>query len=302
MTDRTHWRAYGLLVFTTWCWGLNAIFSRLAVGEISPMQLVMFRWLGAVLILLVIARKNLHKDWPILRQHLLFFTIMGCTGFTIFNYLFYIAAYHTSALNIGILQGSVPVFVLLVSLVFLGRGITPLQGVGIVITLLGVVIIASGGNLAQLQELVINRGDLYVLAACFLYAAYSVGLIRRPKVSALGVFTVMAAAAWLVSLPMLAIEVSQQGWQPPTLNGWLIALIVTILPSLIAQIFFIQSVAMIGPNRAGVFINLVPVFTAIMAVIFLQENFELYHALSLAMVLGGIALSELGRERLQVQQ
>lgn len=295
MSDRSHWRAYGLLVFTTWCWGLNTIFSRLAVGEISPMQLVMFRWLGVIAILLVFTRKYLVRDWAILRQHLLFLTIIGSLGFTVFNYLFYLAGHHTSALNIGILQGSTPVFVLLCSLLVFRKGVTPVQAIGILITLVGVIIIASGGNWRELQALSINRGDLYIVIACFLYAIYSVALSRRPKVSAISLFTVMSIAAWIVSLPLLAFEVLQQGWQAPTYNGWLIALLVTILPSLVAQIFFIQSVALIGPNRAGVFINLVPVFAAIMAVIFLQESFEQHHAFSLALVLGGIALSELGR-------
>lgn len=297
MSDQTHWRAYGLLIFTTWCWGLNTIFSRLAVDQISPMQLVMFRWLGVVIIMLVFSRKYLYRDWPILRQHLLFLSVIGCLGFTLFNYLFYLAGHHTSALNIGILQGALPVFVVLCSLVFLRKGITPVQVIGVLITLIGVVMIASGGNLRDLQALSINRGDLYVIIACLLYAIYSVGLSRRPQVSAISLFTVMSIAASIFSMPLLALEVLQEGWQAPTFNGWMIALLVTIFPSLVAQIFFINSVAMIGPNRAGVFINLVPVFAAIMAVIFLQENFEQHHALSLALVLGGIALSELGRQR-----
>lgn len=301
MSERSHWRAYGLLVVTTWCWGLNTIFSRLAVDEISPMQLVMFRWLGVIMILLVFARKHLVHDWPILRQHLLFLTIIGSLGFTIFNYLFYLAGHHTTALNIGILQGSLPVFVLLCSLLVLRKGVTPLQAIGIFITLVGVVIVASGGSWRELQALSINRGDVYTLIACFIYAVYSVALIRRPKVSPISLFSIMAIAAWVVSLPMLAFEVLQQGWQAPTYNGWLIALVVTILPSLVAQIFFIQSVILIGANRAGIFLNFIPVFASIMAVIFLQENFEQYHAFSLALVLSGIVLSELGRGRQVVE-
>jgi len=297
MSSQTHWRAYGLLVFTTWCWGLNTIFSRMAVGEISPMQLVMFRWLGVIALVLLFARQYLIQDWPVLRKHLLFMSVMGTIGFTLFNYLFYLAGYYTSALNIGILQGSLPIFVLLVSFLIFRQRITAVQGVGVVITLLGVLIIAAGGNLLELQKLSLNRGDLYILLACFLYAMYSIGLSRRPKVRALSLFTVMSIAAWIISLPLLAIEIAQQGWQNPTPKGWIIALVVTILPSLVAQIFFIQSVALIGPGRAGVFMNLIPVFAAIMAVMFLQETFEQHHAFSLVLVLGGIALSELGRPR-----
>ncbi|MDH3221938.1 MAG: DMT family transporter [Gammaproteobacteria bacterium] len=297
MIDSHHLRAYLLLTVTTWCWGLNAIISRLAVGEISPMQLVTFRWLGVVLILLVFARQNIARDWPILRNHLPFLGLMGSCGFTLFNALFYVAGHHTTAINIGILQGSIPVFVLLGSLLVLRHPISPVQGFGVALTLLGVVTVASRGQLDSLGDLAVNRGDLFMLIACFFYAAYSVGLSRRPNVSALGLFAVMAAVAWLVSLPLVAFETYQQGWIMPTRLGWILALLVTLLPSLIAQIFFIQGVGLIGPGRAGVFVNLVPVFASIMAVIFLREVFEFYHALALLLVLGGIWLSEVGKPR-----
>ena len=297
MTDSTQLRAYGMLVVTTWCWGLNAIFSRLAVGEVSPMQLVTFRWLGVVILLGLFARKDIQRDWPILRRHLLYLALMGSCGFTAFNGLFYIAGHHTSAINIGILQGSIPIFVLLGGLLALRQRIGALQALGVAITLVGVIIVASGGRLDELQHLSFNRGDLFMLVACFFYAAYSIGLSRRPNVSALGLFAVMAMVAWLASLPLIAVETLQQGWQAPSLAGWAIVIGVTLLPSLIAQIFYIHGVTAIGPGRAGVFVNLVPVFASIMAVVFLQEIFHLYHALSLLMVLGGIWLSEKGKLR-----
>ena len=297
MSDRSQLRAYGFLIFTTWCWGLNAIFSRLAVGEISPMQLVMFRWFGVVTLLAIFARRHILRDWPVLRRHIPFLCLMGACGFTVFNALFYVAGHHTSAINIGILQGSIPIFVLLGSLLVLHQRIGLIQGLGVIMTLFGVIIVASGGDFQQLGKLSVNRGDLFMLIACFFYAAYSIGLSRRPNVSALGLFAVMAMVAWLVSLPLIAFETYQQGWQAPTLQGWVIALLVTLLPSLIAQIFFINSVALIGPGRAGVFVNLVPVFASLMAVLFLQESFETFHAISLLLVLGGIGLSELGKPR-----
>ena len=297
MTASHNLRAYLLLTFTTWCWGLNAIISRLAVGEISPMQLVTVRWLGVVLILAVIARENIARDWPILRRHLPFICLMGSCGFTAFNALFYVAGHHTSAINIGILQGSIPIFVLLGSLFVLRQPISLIQGGGVAVTLLGVVIVASRGDPGELLGMSVNRGDLFIVIACFFYAAYSIGLSRRPNVSALGFFAAVAAIAWIVSLPLVAIETYQQGWTAPTPTGWMLALMVTLLPSLIAQIFFIQGVGLIGPSRAGVFVNLVPLFASIMAVIFLQEVFQAYHALALMLVLGGIWLSEIGKTR-----
>ena len=297
MIDAYHWRAYLLLFGTTWCWGLNAIFSKLAVGEISPMQLVTFRWLGVVILLAIFARENIVRDWPKLRRHLPYLCLMGSCGFTAFNALFYVAGHHTSAINIGILQGSIPVYVLLGSWLIWRHRITGFQGLGVIITLLGVVIVASDGDWGAVQSLAVNRGDLFMLIACLLYAAYSIGLSRKPNVSALGLFAIMATVAWLVSIPVVAIETYQQGWYTPTLTGWTIALLTTLLPSLVAQTFFIKGVSMIGPGRASIFVNLVPVLASIMAVVFLRESFQIHHAISLMLVLGGIWLSEAGRAK-----
>jgi drug/metabolite transporter (DMT)-like permease len=290
-------RAYLLLSFTALCWGANAIFGRVAVGEISPMLLVTLRWLSVLILLVLFARKHLVRDWPVLRHHMLFVCLMGTLGFTAFNALFYVAAHSTSAINIGILQGSIPVFVLLGTFLLYQSRISRLQACGVAVTLVGVMIVASGGDLTQLKDLSINRGDFFMLLACFFYAAYSIGLSRRPSVSALGLFTAMAIVAFVASLPLLAIEIYNLGFTPPTLTGWVVVALVALLPSFIAQIFFIHGVGLIGPGRAGVFVNLVPVFASIMAVLYLQETFEVFHAVSLSLVLGGIWLSEIGKTR-----
>jgi drug/metabolite transporter (DMT)-like permease len=291
-------RACFFLTVATLCWGLNANFAKLAVGEITPMQVVTFRWLGVVLLLLVFARENIQRDWPVLRRHLPFLALMGGCGFTIFNALFYVAGHHTSAINIGILQGAVPVFVLMGSFIAFGQRIGALQALGVSLTLLGVVIVATGGSMQQLSTFSINRGDFFMLIACLIYAVYSLGLSKGPKVTALGLFAVMAFVAWLVSLPLVAVETWIIGWQPPTVKGWIIVSLITLLPSLLAQLFFIFGVKLIGPARAGTFYNLVPVFASILAVVILQEVFETYHALSLMLVLGGIWLSEKGKPKL----
>ena len=290
-------KAYLLLTTTTLCWGANAILGKIAVGEISPMLLVTLRWLSVVILLLIFARKYLIQDWPILRHHLRYICLMGTLGFTAFNALFYVAAHSTSAINIGILQGSIPIFVLLGTFLLYQLRITAVQTFGVAVTLVGVVAVASGGDITLLANLSINRGDLYMLIACLFYAGYSIGLSRRPAVSALGLFSSIAMVAFIVSLPLLAIEIASDKFQAPTATGWIVVALVSILPSLIAQVFFMHGVSLIGPGRAGVFVNLVPVFTSILAVVFLQETFEVFHAVSLGLVLGGIGLSELGKQK-----
>lgn len=288
-------RAYLMLSGTALCWGANTIFGRLAVGEASPMAVVTFRWLGVVVLIALFAGRHVRQDWPSLKGRLGFIFAMGALGFALFNGMFYIAAHSTTALNMGILQGSIPVFVLIGSYVVFRARVSTLQTLGVVTTLVGVVTVATGGRVGQLAGLGVNIGDGLMILACILYAGYTVGLRNRPKASALALFTLLAASAFLASLPMVAVEAALGHFQWPTPKGWIVISLVTLFPSFLAQIFFMHGVEAIGPGRAGVFVNLVPVFSAILAVAILNEPFEVFHAVALALVLGGIYLSERGK-------
>lgn len=281
-----------MLAGSTMCWGLNAVLSRFAVGEISPMLLVTGRWLGVIILAALFLRQAIAKDWPVLRQHFWFLVIMGTVGFTTFNALFYVAAHTTTALNIGIIQGAIPIFILIGAFLMHRTPVTPMQLTGVALTVIGVLAIASQGSLARLAQLAFAEGDLLMVVACSCYAAYAIGLRRRPKVSPLSIFSVMAAAAFVVSLPLTAVEYALGDSLWPSQTGWIVLGLVTIFPSFLAQIFFIQGVDRIGPSRAGVFANLVPVYAAVLAVLLLDEAFEWYHGLALGLVLSGIWLSE----------
>lgn len=293
---RANLRAYLLLSFTALCWGGNAVFGRMAVGEISPMALVTARWLGVAMLLALFARQHIRRDWPVLRPHLFAVAMLGILGFTSFNALFYVAAHFTTAVNIGILQGSIPMFILVGAFLAYRTRITGVQIAGVIVTMIGVAIVGSGGSLERLAALAINFGDILMLGACLLYSVYTVALRKRPAASALGLFAVMAFAAFVSSLPLVFAEISFGRFQWPTATGWIIVSLVTLFPSLVAQVFFIQGVALIGPGRAGIFVNLVPVFASILAVLLLGEPFEPYQAAALALVLGGIWLSERGKQ------
>jgi len=288
-------RAYLLLTITTMCWGGNAIFGRLAVGQISPMLLVSMRWFGAVLLLSIFAGKYFRRDWPMIRSHFRYLFAMGAIGFTVFNSLFYIAAHSTTAVNIGIIQGSMPAFVLIGAYIFYRTPVSGLQKAGVGLTFLGVIIVGIGGDVSRISDIALNHGDLIMLGASVLYAGYTVGLRKRPPISSLGLFFALALAAFLASIPLATAEIiaGQVIW--PGTEGWIIVALITLFPSFIAQITFIQGVEQIGPGRASIFINLVPVFAAIFAVSYLREPFEIFHAIALSLVLGGIWLSEKGK-------
>lgn len=281
-----------LLCLTTLFWGGNTVAGRLAVGEVSPMMVVFLRWVIVAAILLPLTWVRLREEWPLMRPYLLRMILMATFGFIGFNSLFYVAATHTMAVNIGIIQGSIPILVLIGSMIVFGTKVRALQVLGILLTLAGVTLIASQGSLEALKALALNPGDGIMLTACVLYSGYTLALRNRPQVSGLSFFALLSAISVVASLPGLALEASIGAVQWPTLEGWLVVLYIALFPSCIAQIFFIRGVELIGPARAGVFVNLVPVFASGLAVAILGEPFEWHHGTALFLVLGGIWLSE----------
>lgn len=292
LSDNPRLRAYLCLTVTAFCWGCNAVFARLAVGEVSPMLVVTLRWLGVVCLMMAISSRQLAEHWPALRAHLPRLVAMGALGLAMFNALFYISAHTTTALNIGIIQGGIPVIVLLGGLVLYGTRFSTLQAAGVLMTIAGVCLVATSGELHRLGSLSVNRGDYLMVFACFLYAGYALNLKKLEGIPPLPIFAVVSVAALVTSLPFTLAEHVTGALQWPTPRGWLIVLLITLLPSFVAQISFIQGVADIGPGRAGVFVNLVPVFASLLAVLVLGEAFQWFHALSLLLVCSGIWLAE----------
>jgi drug/metabolite transporter (DMT)-like permease len=289
--------AYIMLLTAMLLWAMNTVAARLAVGEISPMLLVLLRWILACGILLVIARDALKADWPLLKTRLPYVFFMGALGYTAFNALFYAAGHHTTAINMGIMQGSMPILVIVTGVIVLREHANIWQWLGTGFTLVGIALVASGGDLSRLKDFTFNIGDIWMLIACLLYAGYTVGLRKRPSASGLGFFAVMAAAAAVTSVPLAAAEFANGAALWPGWKGWLLVLFIGLGPSLLAQLTFMRGVELIGPMRSGVFINLVPVIGPIFAILILGEKFSWHHGLALLLVLGGIGIAEWGRKR-----
>jgi len=292
-------QAYLLLVLTMLTWGANAVAARLSVGEVSPMMVTFLRWAICCVALALFARREIRLHWRTLLPHWRSIVLMGALGFTGFNAMFYAAAHHTTAINIAIIQGAIPVLVLIGSYFFYRTRISALQVLGVLLTLAGIVVVASRGHLALLAQLDFNIGDIWMVLACVLYAGYSLRLRQRPAVPAIVFFAAMALVACVSSVPLVIAEMAAGQFQAPaTPTGIALVLFIGLLPSFLTQIWFIRAVDLIGPARAGVFMNLVPIFGPLLAVLVLGEPVSLYHGVALAMVLGGIYIAErLGAQR-----
>ena len=289
-------RAYSsapfLLFLATLGWGSNTIASRLAVGEVSPMLLIFFRWGFVVVILLSLYWRQMIDEWPIIRPRLKWLLIMGGCGLSLFNAFFYIAAHSTTAVNLGIIQSTMPGMILLGSFMFFGDRINRLQFSGLLLTLLGVGVIVTQGSLEQLMQLTFNHGDLLMIFACSFYAMYTVGLKSRPKISGMVMLAYFSVAAFLMTIPLMIFESFIYGTVMPGVKGFAIVFYIAIVPSFLSQIFFMRGVDLIGPGSAGLYANLVPIFSAIMAVLLLSEEFALFHLAAMLLVFGGIGLFE----------
>jgi len=285
-------QAYCLLIVTTFCWGLNAVFARMAAGEISPMLLVSIRWLGTLIVLVLFAGRTIMEGIPSIRQHMGYTFLMGLVGLGGFGTLIYYSAYYTTAVNIGIIQGAMPAIVLVGSCWFFKTSVNFVQITGVVVTMLGVVFVSINGELEKLMTLSFNKGDLMMMIAVLFYGAYTVGLRRKHSLSLIILFASVVVWAFISTLPLTIYEFASGKTVWPDANVWIIVGLIVLLPSFLSQICFIASVKLIGPARSGVFVNLVPVFASFLAVQLLRESFELYHGLSLLLVLSGIYIFE----------
>jgi drug/metabolite transporter (DMT)-like permease len=288
-------RAYLFLIITSLSWGANAVAGKMAVGHISPMLLTSVRWAMAFAILLTFALPQVRRDIKVIRANLPLLMAYGAVGFACFNNLLYSALEHTTAINVAIEQAGMPMVIFLANFLLFRIRVTPAQIAGFVLTLAGVAVTASSGSLARLIGLELNRGDALMLLAVFCYGGYTVALRYKPDLHWQSMITVMAASAFLTSIPFSAFEVARGTVTWPDTTGWLVAAFTAIFPSLVAQVLFIKGNEIIGSNRAGIFINLVPIFGTLLSVMILGEMLHLYHVVALVLVLGGIWLSERGK-------
>jgi len=289
--------AYIILTLTTLFWGGNVVAGKLAVGHIEPNALMILRWSGALVAVLPFAIRPLQRDWPVIRTSWPLLFYFGAIGFATFNVFVYMAAHFTSGVNTAIEQVAVNIFVMLLNFALFRTRVRALQIAGVVLTILGVALTATHGNLGRILSLEVNVGDLMVIAACFAYATYSIALRWRPPAHWMSIFvvsTIGAIGASFFYQGIIGGGVMAFFEQLPTISteGWLIVAYTIIFPSVISQILYVRGVELIGSNRASLFVNLIPIFGTIGSVLVLGERLETFHMLAAGLVIIGIVLAE----------
>ena len=292
-------QAYLILALTTYIWGGSSVAGKIAVGHVSPMLLTGMRWMIACALLLAIAVPALRKDWPLIRRHWLLLFSYGAVGFTAFNASLYSALQYTSAINAVIEQAAVPIVIFAMNFVLFRTGVSIAQWFGFVLTLFAVALTASHGDLSTLLALDLNRGDALMMFAVLVYAGYTVTLRYKPGIHWKSLIAVSAFAALLSSVPLMVWESTAGAMIWPDTTGWIIVAYAGIFPSLVSQILYVRGVELIGPNRAGLFINLIPIFGTLLSIALIGETLHTFHIIALVLALVGIAVAEKGRPKAQ---
>ncbi|MET3661526.1 DMT family transporter [Aquamicrobium ahrensii] len=289
---------YILLAAATLFWAGNSVAGKMAAGHVSPMFLNAIRW-GVVLAILGLAgRREIVIDWPVIRQRKWYLLAMGAIGFTMFSAALYSALLYTSATNASIEQGGIPLLVFMFSYLLYGARTTLAQLGGFVLSFVGIILTATQGEPVRLLQLDVNFGDALMIVAILTYGFYTAALRRKPQLHWMSLMVALCAGAFISALPLLWAEAAAGGLILPDATGWAIIAYVVLFPSLLSQITYIRGVELIGANRAGLFINLLPIWGAFLAVVILGEEFRTYHAIALLLVLSGVLIAEYdGRRR-----
>lgn len=291
--DRSLALAYIGLVLTPLFWAGNAVVARGVVDAIPPVSLAFWRWVIALAILLPIGLSGMRREWPVIRDHWPRVLILALFSVASFNTLLYVAATTTTAINIALINSTIPIMVALLAFLLLGERTRPAQGIGIAVALTGVLMVIGQGTLGRLISLSFSPGDLVMVAAVTSWGIFSV-LLRRLSIplSSLTFLTIQIALGTILLTPVYLIDLLlvSGGF---TLSASTIPplLYVAIFPGILAYAFWNHGVWAVGPAKAAIFMYLVPVFASVLAWLFLDERLGWYHLTGGALILVGLFLT-----------
>ena len=284
-----------LLIASSFFWSGNFFSGKIAfLSDLSPFKLSFFRWILALLILLPFTYAQIIRDLEYYKKNILLMTIISILGVTIFNSFTYISLQTTMVINSTLMASVAPVMMIGFSWLIFRTKTTTLQFTGIVLSLLGAFAIILKGDLNNLYNLYFTAGDLWMLGAVVSWCLYSV-LLKKidSKTSQLANLEVMIIIGVIFIIPFYIMESFNSTYLPSTGLDLVIIGYVAVFASIVAFFSWNKGVSIIGPNRASLFLHLIPVFSAIWAISFLNEKFAFFHVIGVLFILSGIILSNI---------
>jgi len=285
--------AYILLLLTMLFWSGNFIVGKAAsMYEIPPFSLNFYRWFFACLILIPFTIKELIKKKNYIFKNIGFFIILGVTSITIFNSIVYYSLYYTQVISGVLMISTIPVWIIFISSLLNIEKTNIFQILGVGLSLTGVLFIISKADLDLVKNLKFNKGDLTMIVAMFSWAVYSALLKKKQyEISQITLLQVVIMCGLVFLIPIYFIEMNMGYVIKLGKPFYLTLSYVVIFPGLASFFFWIKGISLIGANRAGAFLHLMPIFGAIMAMVIFDEKFMLYHFLGAIFIVAGITLS-----------
>lgn len=281
-------KAYILLTFTALSWAGNAIVARGARELVPPVALAFWRWSIALILILPFAWPYVRRDTGTILANPGILVLLGILGIGAFNTLLYTGLQDTTALNAMLVQSAQPALILLFGAAIMGDRPGWRQFSGAAVALAGIITIIGRGDPSILLHLRINTGDLIVGVAVIFWSLYSVMLRRRPALHPLSLLAVTLLIGVLVIAPFYLWEILSGRRIVAELDSWLAIGYVSIFPSLIAYLFFNRGIELIGSAATGMYMNVLPLLGAGLAILFLGEELYLFHVIGMTLIIGGI--------------
>ena len=291
-------KAYIFLILTTLFWSGNFIVGKAAsLFEIPPFTLNFYRWTFAWLILAPFTIKEIIDKKELILENIKLIIILGITSITIFNSIVYYSLNFTEVISGVLLISTIPVMIIIFCWLFKIEKTNIYQILGVIFSLFGVFIIITKADLVILFNLNFNKGDLWMVVAMFSWAMYS-ALLRKKKIkiSQLSLLQTIISAGLIFLLPAYLIELSLGYKAKINLPFVLTLSYVVFFPGLASFIFWIKGISIIGSNRSGIFLHLMPIFSTILAIIIFKEKFMVYHLIGAILIITGIILSSVKKK------
>lgn len=290
---KKHLSVYLVLLLPPIFWAGNFVVGRAVADSTGPIGLAFSRWSLALLFVLPFILKPLWQYRSTIKKHLFGLCILGFLGVSCFNTFAYIALQETTATNAILLNSFIPIFILLISRVFIGEYISSIQWFGVLVSFLGVVSIITRLDADIIRNISINTGDLWMLLAALVWAFYSLLLkyLRPKELPQLLFLGVLIILGTLFLSPVFLLNPFDEeviSWTPMNIKA---ILYIAIFPSIIATLSWNFGMKKIGAAKGGQFIHLMPFVGAILAIVFLKETLQNYHIIGGSFIALGLWLS-----------
>lgn len=296
MTQQQKMTAWALLfpLIAVLIWSLNMTVNRYVADYISPLSISFYRWVLAFLVLSPFVYKQVKNQWLSIRPNLGHLAVLGALGMVLYQGLAYSSAHYTSATNMGLINAFIPIFTIIVGIFILKIRPSMTAILGSLLSLIGLIYVMAQGQWAHVFVLGNSYiGDLMMLIAVFFYACYGVLLkkwqIQIPLILSL---YIQICFALLFHLPFIAF----MGLDAINANNGASIAYAGIFPSIAAPLLWMMAVQQLGPNRSSIFMNLMPIFTAMIAYVWLDESWTIYHTVGGLVILLGIVLAQYTRK------